>query len=320
MDLERRHRNRTSNYEGIDKLAFVACQRNCSTSHEEGPRQHLVNSTIEVVQTTFVKSAQPLISIVIPTYNRAKVISEALKSVQQQTYKNWEAIVVDDGSKDNTWQVVDDLARDDRRIRFIRQEKNRGAQVARNAGIRAARGEWVAFLDSDDLLLPNSLEIRLEAVLKANISVVHSECNWIEKDGVIRAYGIPPIAGWVHQRLLAGPAPVFHTLLVAKDALERIGYLDEKIVAFQEWETVIRLAKHYRFGFVASPTCIYDCRHSDSMSRNDLLGAKGYEQVFQKHFMAILLVLGLMVWRSTIRLPQPGIKEVATEPLYGGAS
>jgi glycosyltransferase involved in cell wall biosynthesis len=235
-----------------------------------------------------VKPTQPLISVVIPTHNRATLLPGALNSIQQQTYKNWEAIVVDDGSKDNTQQVVDALARDDRRIRFIRQYKNRGAQVARNAGIRAARGEWIAFLDSDDVFLPNSLEVRLETLQKQNLFVVHSECNSIERDGSMKAYGIPPIAGRVHQRLLAGPGPLLQTLMVAKDALERIGYLDEKIVAFQEWETVIRLAKYYPFGFVASPTCIYDCRQSDSMSRNDLLGAKGYEQIFHKHFIAIL--------------------------------
>jgi hypothetical protein len=80
--------------------------------------------------------------------------------------------------------------------------------------------------------------------------------------------------------------------LVAKEALEKIGYLDEKIIGFQEWDTVIRLAKHYPFGFVASPTFIYDCRHSDSMSRNDLVTAKAYEQVFRKHFMAILAAVG----------------------------
>src|SRR5262245_38190413 len=104
---------------------------------------------------------RPLISVVIPVYNRARIIARALKSVQEQTHQNWEAIVVDDGSTDDTVEIVTDLAQLDNRIRVIRQDKNRGAQAARNVGIRAARGEWVAFLDSDDLYLPNSLEVRL---------------------------------------------------------------------------------------------------------------------------------------------------------------
>jgi glycosyltransferase involved in cell wall biosynthesis len=234
----------------------------------------------------------PLISIVIPVYNRASLITRALKSVQQQTYGNWEAVVVDDGSLDDTPQIVAALERDDERIRHIRQEKNRGAQAARNVGIRAATGEWIGFLDSDDSFLPNSLEIRLQALFRENLSVVHSAFNYVDRDGTIKPFCVPPIAGWVHRRLLAGTGPGFPALLVAKQALENIGYLDEKIVAFQEWETVIRLARHYRFGFVAEPTFLYDCRNSDSMSKSDLLGARGYEQVIRKHFKAILLSAG----------------------------
>jgi glycosyltransferase involved in cell wall biosynthesis len=211
--------------------------------------------------------------------------------VQEQTYSHWEAIVVDDGSVDDTANAVTALSREDGRIRYIQQKKNRGAQAARNVGIRAARGEWIGFLDSDDLFLPNSLEIRMETLIRERVSVVHSQCNWIREDGSVESYGIPPLAGNVYTRLLRGPAPLLQCLLVAKEALAKIGYLDENIVAFQEWETVIRLAKHYPFGFVAAPTFLYDVR-PDSMSKNDLLGAKGYEQVFQKHFFPILFLTG----------------------------
>jgi glycosyltransferase involved in cell wall biosynthesis len=237
-------------------------------------------------------SNQPLISVVIPAYNRARLLPRTLKSVQEQTHQNWEAIIVDDGSRDDTAEVAARLAREDDRIRLIRQEKNAGAQAARNRGIRAARGQWVAFLDSDDLFLPESLEIRLAALFKENLSVVYSDCNYIGNDGSIKRYGIPPLSGWIYDRLLMREGPLFQALLVSKQALARIGYLDQKVVAFQEWDTAIRLAKHYPFGFVSAPTFLYDTRHSDSMSKNSLLGARGYEQVFQKHRMRILLTAG----------------------------
>lgn len=159
----------------------------------------------------------------IPAYNRARLIPRALKSVQQQTHQNWEAIIVDDGSIDETADVATRLAREDKRIRFIRQEKNAGAQAARNLGIRAARGEWVAFLDSDDLFLPESLEIRLAALIKEKLSVVYSDCNYIGDDGSIKKYGIPALAGWIYDKLLFQEGPLFQTLLVSKQALARIG-------------------------------------------------------------------------------------------------
>ena len=235
---------------------------------------------------------QPLISVVIPAYNRARLIPRALKSIQQQTHRNWEAIIVDDGSTDETAEVAARLAREDERIRFLRQEKNAGAQAARNLGIRAARGEWVAFLDSDDVFLPESLEIRLKALIQESLSVVYSDCNCIEPDGTIKRYGIPPLSGWIHDRLLTHEGPLFQTLMVSKQALVRIGYLDEKVVAFQEWDTAIRLAKYYPFAFVSTPTFLYDTRHSDSMSQNYLAGARGYEQVFHKNRVRILLFAG----------------------------
>jgi glycosyltransferase involved in cell wall biosynthesis len=237
-------------------------------------------------------SGQPLISVVIPAYNRAQLIPRALKSIEQQTHQNWEAIIVDDGSVDETAEVAARLACEDERIRVLRQEKNAGAQAARNLGIRAARGEWVAFLDSDDVFLPESLEIRLKALIKENLSVVYSDCNCIGPDGTIQRYGIPPLSGWIYDRLLMQEGPLFQTLLVSKQALARIGYLDEKVVAFQEWDTAIRLAKYYPFAFVSAPTFLYDTRHSDSMSKNYLAGARGYEQVFQKNRMSILLSAG----------------------------
>ncbi len=232
---------------------------------------------------------KPLVSVVVPAFNRAAAIGDCLRSVQVQTYQNWEVIVVDDGSVDGTAEVVTQLGAKDSRIRLLRQDHNRGAQAARNAGIRAARGEWIAFLDSDDLFLPCSLERRLEVAIRERVSVVHSACNIVEADGRMKPYGIPSMAGQAYRTLLQREGPVFPGLFVSKRALETIDYLDERIVAFQEWDTAIRLAKYYSFGFEAKPTFIYDRRNSsNAMSRDMLRGGRGYEQVFHKHYLEIL--------------------------------
>ncbi len=235
---------------------------------------------------------ESLVSVVVPAFNRAAAIGECLRSVQGQTHQNWEAIVVDDGSMDRTPEVVAELAREDSRIRLIRQDRNRGAQAARNVGMRAARGEWIAFLDSDDQFLPYSLESRLEVAVRDRVSVVHSACNVIEVDGTMKPYGTPSIAGQIYRSLLQGEVPVFPGLFVSKHALVKIDYLDERIVAFQEWDTAIRLAKYYPFGFEAKPTFIYDCRHPDTISKDLLRNGRGYEQVFHKHYWAILRYAG----------------------------
>ena len=234
----------------------------------------------------------PLITVVVPAYNRAATITDCVRSVQAQTYTKWELIVVDDGSADGTPQVVARLAQDDLRIRLIQQPRNGGAQAARNAGIRAGTGTWVAFLDSDDQYLPDSLERRLNLANKKKVCVVHSECYIIDPDGTKKIYRVPPISGTAYPTLLSHEGPLFQGLLVAKDAIQRIELLDEQIIAFQEWDTSIRLARYYTFAFETAPTFIYDCRHADAMSKDLLRGGRGYEQVFRKHFFAILRHVG----------------------------
>ncbi len=97
-----------------------------------------------------------LVSIIMPSYNTGKYIAESIKSVQAQTYENWELIIVDDCSKDNTDSVVAEFQ--DKRIVYLKNEVNSGAAVSRNRALREAKGRWIAFLDSDDLWLPEKLE------------------------------------------------------------------------------------------------------------------------------------------------------------------
>ena len=103
------------------------------------------------------------ISIIIPTYNRGKIISNSIKSVLNQTFKNLEIIVIDDGSNDNTKEIIDNL--NDGRIKYIQLNKNCGGSFARNFGIKKASGQFISFQDSDDIFLPNKIEMQLKNII-----------------------------------------------------------------------------------------------------------------------------------------------------------
>ena len=127
----------------------------------------------------------PLISVIIPTYNRGSLILGAVNSVLNQTYRNIELLVVDDCSTDNTSQILENLK--DSRIKYIRLEKNSGACTARNKGIEYASGEFIAFNDSDDLWLPEKLERQLAFLKENNADIVlcKMECKTQENEFII---------------------------------------------------------------------------------------------------------------------------------------
>ena len=118
-----------------------------------------------------------LVSIITPSYNTAKFIGETIRSVQAQTYPNWEMIIVDDCSTDNTDEVVAEYRKADDRIRYFKNEKNSGAAVSRNKALREAKGRWMAFLDSDDLWVPEKLEKQLKFMVENGY---HFSCHYSE--------------------------------------------------------------------------------------------------------------------------------------------
>src|SRR5690625_4493762 len=113
---------------------------------------------------------EPLISVITPAYNAARFISETIDSVRQQTYLNWEMIIVDDCSTDRTAEIVEEYIQKDHRIHFIQLEKNSGSAIARNTAMDHAKGDFIAFLDSDDLWYPEKLEKQLKFMQKNDIA------------------------------------------------------------------------------------------------------------------------------------------------------
>src|SRR5262249_12613287 len=148
------------------------------------------------------------------------------------------------------------------------------------------------FLDSDDILLPTSVECRLKVSEERKDCVVHSECYVLRKDLRRELFGVPKMQGYIYADLLARCGPVFPGMLISAKSFAEIGGLDEEVVAFQEWDTAIRLARLFPFMFVPEPTFIYDCTGTDTISMNLLNGARGYEYVVHKHLAAILLRAG----------------------------
>lgn len=121
-----------------------------------------------------------LVSIIMPSWNTGRFISETIRSVIEQTYTNWELIIVDDCSTDNTDEVV--LSFNDKRIRFYRNEKNLGAALTRNKALVEAKGEWIAFLDSDDIWMPNKLEHQINFMKKNGYNLSYTEYEKIDEE------------------------------------------------------------------------------------------------------------------------------------------
>lgn len=126
---------------------------------------------------------EPLVSIITPVYNAERFLSDTIKSVQNQTYKNWEMLLVDDCSKDNSAQIIKEFQKYDNRIKYIKLEKNSGASVSRNTGIKNAKGRFIAFVDSDDIWKPEKLEIQIKYMLKENLGFTFTSYRYMKENG-----------------------------------------------------------------------------------------------------------------------------------------
>lgn len=124
-----------------------------------------------------------LVSIITPTWNCVSFICETIRSIQAQTYTNWELIISDDCSTDNTDRIIKPYIDDDPRIKYICNPKNSGAAITRNNALRRAKGRWIAFLDSDDLWLPEKLEHQLRFMVENNYAFTYHEYTEISEDG-----------------------------------------------------------------------------------------------------------------------------------------
>lgn len=206
----------------------------------------------------------PIVTVVIPAYNRAAQIRPAIDSVLRQTWTDFELIVVDDGSIDGTRDVVRGMA--DPRLRLIETPQNMGASAARNLGIAEARGPWVAFQDSDDEWLPLKLERQMARLLAPGAAFVAGYCGMMilgELDGAAgpgrlsaRYFPAPEqteLEGDLLEPLLRTSLISTQTLVARTDRLREIGGFDPDLRALIDWDCVLRLAPLGPIAFVDEP-------------------------------------------------------------------
>lgn len=209
----------------------------------------------------------PKVSVVIPTYNAVAYLIKTLESVFNQTFTDFEVIVIDDGSSDRTVESVCNLTNPN--LKIVTQT-NQGVAVARNKGIELACGEYIAFLDSDDLWHPTKLEKQVQC-LDANpdVGLVNTWIENIDEQGnALSIVQAPEVEGKVWSQIveeniiLCGSVP-----LIRRSCFEKVGVFDPHLFSAEDWDMWIRLAANYSFALIREPLVLYR-QHLKSKSNN----------------------------------------------------
>lgn len=226
----------------------------------------LSNSELVLSNSELVLSNSELVSVIIPTYNRAHFVVESIHSVLAQTYKNLEVIVVDDGSIDDTEELITAIS--DMRLRYIRQS-NSGRSNARNHALSLARGKYITFLDSDDLYLPNKIELQV-AYLKSHpgVGMVYTSAHCInDKSEMLTHKYKASVSGIIYENI-AFFIPVTITLptvMTYKTIMDYVGGFDENLHRFEDTDMWRRISKHYRIDAIPEYTCLLRTHDDNSL-------------------------------------------------------
>jgi len=212
-----------------------------------------------------VRSKTPEVSVILPTYNRGWIVKEAIDSVLAQDFKDFELIVVDDGSTDNTPQILDSYIQD---LMVIRQ-RNKGVSAARNRGIAAAGGGLIAFLDSDDIWLPRKLSTQVD-FFKSNPAALinQTEETWI-RNGV----RVNPktrhhkFSGMIFEQSLALCLVSPSAVMMKRSLFDEVGLFDEDLPACEDYDLWLRISWRYPVHLIETPLIIKRGGHADQLSR-----------------------------------------------------
>ena len=223
----------------------------------------------------------PLVSVIIPTYNREKIITRAIDSVFAQTYRDFEIVVLDDGSQDNTKAVAQAYGP---KVHYFYQD-NKGIAGARNAGMHQTAGDYIAFLDSDDYWLPGKLE-RQMALFRQHpeYGMVGCQCGAVQIDGTYREKNRPGKSGWILYDLFNKNFIRTSSAVITRGCLEKVGGFDESLREGEEYDYWLRIAAEFAIGFINEPLTVY-VDNTDGMSTDSLTGRLHRLKVLEKKYL-----------------------------------
>lgn len=224
-----------------------------------------------------------MISIIIPTFNRENLIQKAVKSVLEQTYQDIEVIVVDDGSTDHTAEKVEEIQ--DKRVRYLKLEKNGGACRARNKGAEIARGKYLAFQDSDDIWHKNKLEKQIQFLENGGYDFVFCGMTRIMLGDESKRYYYPnepldPEKSIFYQFLYLNRVGT-QTILCKTECFEKIRF-DESLRRFQDWDLALQAAKNYRVGYLKE-SLVDSFIQMDSISQSKKANSQAWRMIYKKY-------------------------------------
>ncbi len=214
---------------------------------------------------------KPQVSIVVTCYNYGQYVTDCLDSIQNQTFSDFEVIVVDDGSTDNSVEKIKSFLKD-RRFRCITQQ-NGGQANAKNRGIKESKAELVAFLDADDIWESNKLEKQIKLLTNPAVGVVYSKARIINANGeptenVFSGQYLTPRSGNVSKWLFLDNFVWFSSSIVRRDCFEKYGMFDETISMGIDWDLWLKISTGYEFDFVDEQLIAYRTGHVGQMSKN----------------------------------------------------
>ena len=226
----------------------------------------------------------PIVSVIIPTCNRERFIPRSLGSVLNQSFEDYEIIIVDDCSEDNTGEIVSKY--DDKRIRYIRHKKRMGGSAARNTGIRNSNGLFIAFLDDDDEWLPEKLCLQIELFIKRpELGMVCTGYFYIDDitKKVLKKFS-PEKKGFIYKDLLeTNCLGTTSTAMIRKECFGRVGVFDEDLPACQDWDMWLRISKMFEIDFLGQPLVKFFI-HKNRITRNIKAKIKGRKTILNKYY------------------------------------
>lgn len=235
---------------------------------------------------TNAKGEGPLVSVVLPTYARPEALAEAVESVSMQTYPNIELIVVDDASPTPAREILTERCTDDIQWQCFRHDSNRGANAARNTGIRESNGEIVAFIDDDDYWLPEKIDVQVMMFREGGEEVgVALVAQKVLHEGQVTTVRVPEVGGNATPELLEGKTGgTFSAIAVRRSAIDAAGLPDKRFPSWQDREWLVRLSRHCKFAVDPRPLVVK--RRGNYLQIGDEFETKrdiSYPRFLEKH-------------------------------------